>query len=96
MPFVIEPPAGTFPPGYFGASGQPARDVPTGDLNLNGNQNRQAPRKEGAWGDNGDDGWGVEICIFSCWTLGDPADNGETGEAGEDNPRQRHHHQQWS
>ena len=46
----------------------------------------QAPRKEGAWGDNGDDGWGVEICIFSCWTLGDPADNGEAGAAGEDNP----------
>ncbi len=86
MPFVVVPPPGTFPPGYFGATGQPARDVPTGDLNLNGNQNRLAPRKEGAWGDNGDDGWGIEICIFSCWTLGDPADDGEAGAAGEDNP----------
>jgi hypothetical protein len=85
MSYVIEPPPGSFPPGFFGASGQNARDIPTDLGELAGNQNRLAPRKEGKWGDNGDDGWGVEICIISCWTIGESADDGEPGEAGADN-----------
>ncbi len=35
----------------------------------------------GTYGDNGRDGWGFEVCIFGCVTVGDDADSGDPGSA---------------
>src|SRR4051794_27630982 len=44
MSYVIEPPAGSFPAGYFGGSGQAAHDISTDLGELSGDQNRYAER----------------------------------------------------
>ena len=44
--------------------------------------NQWVDRQHGRYGDNGSDGWGVEICIISCWMIGDDADSGDPGSAG--------------
>jgi hypothetical protein len=66
--FIVIPDPGTIPPGFFGNAGQGERDIATDLGELSGDQNRYALRPEGRYGDNGDDGWGIEICFFGCWT----------------------------
>ncbi|MEO8017344.1 MAG: hypothetical protein ABI769_05995, partial [Pseudomonadota bacterium] len=73
---------------YIGDAGQPGEqgdDEGTVDPPPIGNgsdENQWLDRQHGRYGDNGSDGWGVDICIISCWTIGDDADSGGPGSQG--------------
>jgi hypothetical protein len=42
--------------------------------------NRFVEIHNGAWGGSGDSGWGIEICFFGCWTIGEAAEQGHPGQ----------------
>ena len=73
-------PADTKPDGLGGLPGRDARVVDSPPPS--GGVNRYIAEREGRWGDSGDSGWGVEICVFGCWTIGESAEQGDPGENG--------------
>ena len=80
LPLTLPVPTDNKPSGLDGTAGQPAvvDDGPAPAPGLN----RFVRAREGQWGDSGDSGWGVEICFFGCWTIGESADPGYPGENG--------------
>jgi hypothetical protein len=80
LAFTLAVPTDTKPDGLGGLPGRDARVVdspaPSGGVN------RYIAEREGRWGDSGDSGWGVEVCIFGCWTIGESAEQGDPGENG--------------
>jgi hypothetical protein len=82
LPLTLPLPTDTKPGGLDGTPGQGAV-VNDGPAPVNG-VNRFVRIREGAWGASGDSGWGIEICFFGCWTIGESADGGYPGENGPD------------
>jgi hypothetical protein len=80
LPLVLPLPTDTRPGGLDGTAGQPAvvDDGPAPAPGLN----RFVRTREGRWGDSGDSGWGIEVCFFGCWTIGEAAESGDPGENG--------------
>jgi hypothetical protein len=83
------PPAVTFDVvTYVGDAGQPGAQgddegaVDPPPVGNGSDEHQWLDRQHGRYGDNGSDGWGVEICIISCWTIGDDADSGGPGSQG--------------
>jgi hypothetical protein len=80
-PIVIGP----LPPGrsIVATPGSPELPVPKpgGAPPAAGDVNVIYDSVQGAYGSNGKDGWGFEICFFGCVTIGDDADGGGNGSA---------------
>ena len=66
-----------------GGDGDGERPVPAPPAGNGTNENQWLDRTYGANGYNGDHGWGVEICIFDCWTIGEGAEMGGPGHPGQ-------------
>ena len=80
LPITAEIPTEDKPDGLDGSPGRVAvvDDGPSPAPGVN----RFVRVREGKWGDSGDSGWGVEICFFGCWTIGESAEQGDPGENG--------------
>ncbi|MEJ0084290.1 MAG: autotransporter outer membrane beta-barrel domain-containing protein [Pseudomonadota bacterium] len=78
----VTPPGDAFPPGFAGSSGKDPESLPL-PTPVAGEQHQYKDERIGRWGDNGRDGWGIEICFFGCWTIGESAQNGQGGGNGE-------------
>jgi hypothetical protein len=82
LPLTLPLPTDTRPGGLDSTPGQSAvvNDGPAPAPGLN----RFVREREGRWGDSGDSGWGIEVCFFGCWTIGESADAGYPGDNGPD------------
>ncbi len=76
--FTFEPSGETRPDGLDGAAGRDAEVIRPPQVS---GSNRFVENHNGAWGASGDSGWGIEICFFGCWTIGEAADPGQPGHA---------------
>ncbi|MEO8062207.1 MAG: autotransporter outer membrane beta-barrel domain-containing protein [Pseudomonadota bacterium] len=74
----VTPPPGSYPADFAGSAGQPPQTLPPPPA-IAGEQNQHKNDIIGRWGDNGRDGWGIEICFFGCWTIGEAAHDGDPG-----------------